>query len=201
MKFERFLLAYFLVLLATLFLVALLPKPFEPDQERFVDLEDLLAHIEDFSGGKIRTIGTVRYCSSFFQYEDFWLVADEQDSGAIPVVVKAELTVPSENASVEVSGTIEYTGFGEGFFYFDSSSWIPAENIVYGRGTVTFLDFEGGFYGIVSDDGEAYDPRNLDREFQVDGLRVFFEATILRKTGNVHGWGKVVSIRYIEKLE
>jgi hypothetical protein len=50
------------------------------------------------------------------------------------------------------------------------------ENIVVGTGTIEFLDFEGGFYGIISDDGERYDPLNMNQEFQVNGLRVYFEA-------------------------
>ncbi len=74
------------------------------------------------------------------------------------------------------------------------------ENIVSGMGTVIFLDFEGGFYGIVSDDGEHYDPVNLSQEFQVDGLRVHFEATILEDVVSIHMWGRLVSIRHIEKL-
>ena len=32
------------------------------------------------------------------------------------------------------------------------------EGIVIGTGKIQYSDFEGGFYGIVSDDGEHYDP-------------------------------------------
>ena len=73
------------------------------------------------------------------------------------------------------------------------------QNIVSGTGTIIFLDFEGGFYGILSDGGEHYDPVNLSKEFQVDGLRVRFEVKILQGVGSIHMWGKVVSIRHIEK--
>jgi len=75
----------------------------------------------------------------------------------------------------------------------------PDQNIVSGTGTIIFLDFEGGFYGILSDDGEHYDPVNLSKEFQVDGLRVRFEVKILQDVLSFHMWGKVVSIRHIEK--
>lgn len=77
----------------------------------------------------------------------------------------------------------------------------PNQNIASETGTVIFLDFEGGFYGIFSDSGERYDPVNLSEEFRVDGLRVRFEVKILQDIGSIHMWGKVVSIRYIEKLE
>lgn len=67
------------------------------------------------------------------------------------------------------------------------------------KGTVKYLSFEGGFYGIVGDDGRHYDPLNMPQEFRVDGLRVRFTAN---KTGNVsvHMWGHVVKLDSIEKL-
>lgn len=75
------------------------------------------------------------------------------------------------------------------------------EDIVAGTGTVTFLAFEGGFYGIVGDDGEHYDPLNMAQEFKIDGLRVYFEARILRDASSFHMWGKIVSILKIHELE
>lgn len=74
-------------------------------------------------------------------------------------------------------------------------------NIVSGTGTITYLDFEGGFYGIVSDDEEHYDPDNLSEEFQVDGLRVHFELSIIEGMSHIHQWGKYASIIRIQILE
>jgi hypothetical protein len=68
-------------------------------------------------------------------------------------------------------------------------------------GTVKFNDFEGGFYGIISDAGEHYDPINLGKEFQVDGLRVRFEAKIRKDLGSIHMWGTLIEIIKIEKLD
>ena len=48
-----------------------------------------------------------------------------------------------------------------------------------GTGRIQYNDFEGGFYGIVSDDGEHYDPKNLPDDFKEDGLRVGFKLKIL----------------------
>lgn len=190
-------------MLVTFLLVVLLPKPFEPNQEHLkVDLVDLSANIEDFQDLEIRTRGTVKFHVSFYQYEDFWLAPNTQSCYGIPVVVRnAGLSVPFENASIEVWGTIKYCGLEGGFFYLDATSWEYAENIVSGTGTIGFLNFEGGFYGIVSDDGEHYDPVNLSREFQVDGLRVRFEVKVLQGVGSIHMWGKVVSILHIERLQ
>lgn len=41
-------------------------------------------------------------------------------------------------------------------------------------GTMVFNDLEGGFYGIVGDDGRHWDPQDLPDEFAVDGLPVSF---------------------------
>lgn len=70
-----------------------------------------------------------------------------------------------------------------------------------GTGTVKFIDLEGGFYGIIDDRGERYDPVNLDKEFQVDGLRVRFEAKVRGDMASTHMWGTLVEIMKIEKLD
>jgi len=75
------------------------------------------------------------------------------------------------------------------------------ENVVRGTGTIVWLDFEGGFWGIVGDDGEGYDPINLGSEFQHEDLRVYFEAKIRTDLGSFHMWGKIVEILEIQKLE
>jgi len=67
-------------------------------------------------------------------------------------------------------------------------------------GTVVFLSFEGGFYGIVGDDGKHYDPTNLSLELQKDGLRVRFEAKELPGLASVHQWGTIVELVTIQKL-
>jgi len=200
---KRFFLAFFLVLLATFLLVVLLPKTFGPNQGHLeVDLVDLGANTEGFRDMEVRTKGTVKFYASVYQYEDFWLAPETEGCCGIPVVVRnAGLSVPPENSSIEVWGTIKYCELEGGFFYLDATSWEHAENIVSGTGTITFLSFEGGFYGIVSDDGDHFDPINLARKFQVDGLRVRFEVRILEGVIGVHMWGKYVSVLSIEKLD
>jgi len=74
--------------------------------------------------------------------------------------------------------------------------------IIEGTGTVEYIDFEGGFYGIISDTsffGFKYlDPINLPVEFQEDGLRVKFKARILWNQYGFHMWGLIVKIIEIE---
>ena len=67
-------------------------------------------------------------------------------------------------------------------------------------GTIQYNDFEEGFYGIVGDDGEAYDPINLPTEFEEDGLRVKYTIEILEDQVGFHMWGTIVEIIEIEKL-
>ena len=74
-------------------------------------------------------------------------------------------------------------------------------DIVSGIGTVRFVDLEGGFYGIVGDDGKNYDPIDLSQQFREDGLRIRFEGRIRRDVASIHMWGTIVDITNIEKLE
>ncbi len=79
----------------------------------------------------------------------------------------------------------------------------PLENKsseINGTGTVRFNSIEGGFYGIVGDNGENYDPINLGKEFQVDGLRVRFEAKKRDDLASFHMWGTLIEIINIERL-
>ena len=73
-------------------------------------------------------------------------------------------------------------------------------DLVSQTGTVRFIDLEGGFYGIVADNGEHYDPMNLGQEFQKDGLRVRFQAKIRQDIASIRMWGKIVEIIRIAKL-
>ena len=74
------------------------------------------------------------------------------------------------------------------------------ENVVRGTGTIVWLNLEGGFWGIVGDDGEHYDPINLNSEFRCEDLRVYFEAEIRTDLVSFHMWGKIVEILKIQKL-
>lgn len=65
-------------------------------------------------------------------------------------------------------------------------------------GTVRFQELEGGFWGIIADDGRKFDPMGLDAKFQKDGLRVRFEATPDPDRMSTHMWGRIVRITRIE---
>lgn len=67
-------------------------------------------------------------------------------------------------------------------------------------GTIRHQDLEGGFWGIESDDGQAYRPVDaLPRRFQKDGLRV--QATVMPvSTLSIAMWGRSVEVQSIEAL-
>ena len=72
--------------------------------------------------------------------------------------------------------------------------------IVNGSGTIEYVTFLG-FYGIVGDDGDTYDPLgSLPQEFAVNGLRVSFSVRICEDCASVNMWGYVVEVLSIQKL-
>lgn len=66
-------------------------------------------------------------------------------------------------------------------------------------GRVTRVPLEGGFYGIVSDKGEKYDPLDLKEGFRKDGLRVEVTARPRPDMASFHMWGEMVEIESIRE--
>jgi hypothetical protein len=67
-------------------------------------------------------------------------------------------------------------------------------------GTIRFVDLEGGFFGILGDDGGDYDPIDLPVAFAADGLRVSIEARVRSDLVSSHLWGKLIEIDEIIAL-
>ncbi len=61
-------------------------------------------------------------------------------------------------------------------------------------GTVVFRETGGGFYGILTDKGGQFEPKNLDARFRTDGLRISFTGQLdTTKLGN-HHWGNPIEL-------
>ena len=75
---------------------------------------------------------------------------------------------------------------------------VPMEDGI--MATVKYIDLEGGFYGIVSDDGESYMPLELADEYKQDGLRVIFKMRPVKGVMTTTMWGKTVEITQIDLL-
>jgi hypothetical protein len=82
-----------------------------------------------------------------------------------------------------------------------SGAVCPDHEPIAATGTVQHLDLEGGFWGIVADDGAKYDPVNLAPEFQVEGLRVSFRAKLAKEQVSFHMWGTRIEISSIRRVE
>jgi len=67
-------------------------------------------------------------------------------------------------------------------------------------GIVKYITLEGGFYGIIGDDGVNYDPINLPDNFRIDGLKVFFTAIKREDLGSFHMWGIIIEITSIQLI-
>jgi hypothetical protein len=71
---------------------------------------------------------------------------------------------------------------------------------VSGTGTVTYYTLEGGFWVIKGDDHQPYDPLNLDKSYQIEGLRVRFRALLRNDMFSFRGAGPIVEILEINRL-
>ena len=67
-------------------------------------------------------------------------------------------------------------------------------------GRVVHVDLEGGFWGIVGDDGTQYDVVDLPREFRKQGLKVRFTAKARSGGVSFHMWGVIIELVTIEKI-
>ncbi|HEO69704.1 MAG TPA: hypothetical protein ENN80_00455, partial [Candidatus Hydrogenedentes bacterium] len=71
-------------------------------------------------------------------------------------------------------------------------------HVVYLRGTVEWQDIEGGFWGIVGENGNHYDPLNLPPEFAEEGLPIAFVARLMPDMGGFHMWGTYVDLLIVD---
>lgn len=63
-----------------------------------------------------------------------------------------------------------------------------------GTGTVTYIDLEGGFYGIITESGVRYLPLNLPDGYALEGLFVDFTARIAEESTTIAMWGTPVHL-------
>ena len=68
-------------------------------------------------------------------------------------------------------------------------------------GTVKYVELEGGLYGIISDDGNKYDPVNLASEYRKNGLRIKAGVSVQKNMTSIHMWGTLIRINQIRIIE
>ena len=94
-----------------------------------------------------------------------------------------------------------FLGLALAFVVFSGAVCEDNETRYAGNGTVRYQNLEGGFWGIIADDGAKYDVVNLSSEYQVEGLRVAFRAKPATNGVSFHMWGTMVEITSIQRLE
>ncbi len=65
---------------------------------------------------------------------------------------------------------------------------------------VKYLDFEGGFYGLIAKDGTKLLPINLDKNYKVAGCILKIKGHFIKDMVTIHQWGEVFSISKAELI-
>jgi len=66
-------------------------------------------------------------------------------------------------------------------------------------GRVVYVAVEGGFFGLVADDGRRFDVGPLPEEFRVDGLAVRARLQKTPPSIGIHMWGSKAKLLEIER--
>lgn len=75
----------------------------------------------------------------------------------------------------------------------------PAETF-HLTGHVYYANIEGGFYGILGDDGIKYQPTNLPRKFKKEDLSLKFDATLKNSGVSAFQWGTIIELSNVKEL-
>ena len=68
------------------------------------------------------------------------------------------------------------------------------------NGHITYVNLEGGFWGILSDDRAKYVPVNLPNQLKKEGARLKIRAKLLRDVISSHMWGDPIEILSFETI-
>lgn len=71
---------------------------------------------------------------------------------------------------------------------------LPLERVKSITGTVHYISIEGGFWGIIGDNGKCYEPMYLPSELRRNGFKTEFIIIILKDRVSIRMWGTPVEI-------
>jgi hypothetical protein len=69
------------------------------------------------------------------------------------------------------------------------------------RGTVKYLQLEGGFFAIYADDGKKYTPTNLPKAYRIAGLVVEVEGQILTDMMSFQQHGDMLKVLDVKLID
>ncbi|KIO35895.1 hypothetical protein DB48_14495 [Shewanella sp. cp20] len=118
----------------------------------------------------------------------------EQEAPAQPTEQPAEQAAPK----AKLPNKEELTAVPNGLSNEKSESLDKA--ITMTQGTVRYFNLEGGFWGIVADDGRHILPQNLPEEYRKDGLRLSFKAQEVKDMMTIQQWGILSTLSDIEVI-
>ena len=118
----------------------------------------------------------------------------EQEAPAQPTEQPAEQAAPK----AKLPSKEELTAVPNGLSNEKSESLDKA--ITMTQGTVRYFNLEGGFWGIVADDGRHILPQNLPEEYRKDGLRLSFKAQEVKDMMTIQQWGILSTLSDIEVI-
>jgi hypothetical protein len=67
--------------------------------------------------------------------------------------------------------------------------------------TVKYFDFEGGFFGLLGQDGKNLLPMNLSKEYQVDGTVLKVQGHIIKDMMTIQQWGTAFEVTDVELIK
>lgn len=67
--------------------------------------------------------------------------------------------------------------------------------------TVKHLNFEGGFYGLVSSKGDKLLPMNLAKKYQLEGTQLKVKGQLIKDMMTIQQWGQPFKITDVELIK
>jgi len=97
-------------------------------------------------------------------------------------------------------------------FFIQACNALPNENVKpimdsnkqetqWRTGTIKFMEFEGGFFGIVTDKGEKLLPMNLAKKFHQVDAKVKIQGKLVTDMMTIQQWGTPFKITKIELIK
>lgn len=77
---------------------------------------------------------------------------------------------------------------------------LSESSLISGTGVVVYEDIEGGFYGVISDEGRRFRPQGIPDELKVNGTKIAFSFRPDPETLSVFMWGEPVVIAFIQAV-